>query len=1619
MPKGVWLKDIHLLETERGNGHGMAIYVALAKKAALVLNPARNQRGAPVPFEGRNLVNPFAQRIRKKIYIAGSMELVDVGPRFMDETFEPPENWENPVKEGTPEFVELVGESNLVTHGPDKGKYLRHFDSRGEIIPEIVKAAERELLLEQRENPLNFKSSVQDRSGGDRFEISREGSGVTISMFDSEGRRVGSLVLLGTRGEVTLTGIRIKTKKQEHVNALLLEAARMALFEGGEGRLYIPRVEDENLVRAALSLFDGSTLLVAKSKTGRSKKERNWKDRMDPSDEEGILGLLRSPYQTVDMSGSLSLEVRSNMWPGVTAPDGREEANGRTLPPVDVVKVNGHQPDTYWIYSEGEKVGSMIAKVQGDVVVILKTEVDKTPVDLRGRGFGSAGILYFAKEAARIIHPRKNADGIDVPLERRNVVNPWIFKHAMEDIYDPDSIEIVEVGTDWPLFEKTEASDWATVIRKGDPRFDFLTTNPRNINAQGNYIIRFHMRGKLHDRIVDAARKENAEQYSHENRLAKQETDPNRLLFSSYGLSLWGMGDSFYPILGSLLAVALVVATMNRERILKWLVLNEFPSWVRNGVLALLPDPSPFWGLARKMANNFRAWFSQVIDWFRSRRSMKLTEAPASSFPLDVLPLRANPMAESDASEIFETLANALGLGEITHETVMVGGDNVPVEYDEMARLERVGRLFFINAETWSEHQELLKNIMGLHIANLVVLPLETYSWPRSSFLSEHSLLMVANLLRMDLSGRTVLDLGTGQGTLALAALKLGAKRVVAVDHSEVGGSDLFREQGVRLGTPEDDPSDYDILLARARIQKPAPPALRSHVEAVDCVVANVGPTYPDYFEMVDAWSKLPNLTIWLDGGQFSETVRDMANSFVRRVAGWEVYEISQRGEGGGDYFINAPAVFEARRIPVDGNEQVILETGRHLLAELNNPDFSAASRAESSLLELPDQGGGRSFPSAMARIENFLWQRLLSTEGTDPVSLRVLRAWGILSDGGSGISLLPNLARLELALWAAADQSESVESLGFPVRAFVVGGSRILHSENRQDVDVLLSYEADDPFLQEWIQPATVRAAFFENLSQSLPFGATLASTAEGATVSWTESGKSRCVFHLNVHPVPGRPVDAVTHYLRGSQTNYGRSSEILKLERTYFLGSLDRWGEGVDVIFNQGPLKNHEGSRGDESEQQRLISLLNPTGEGLSLPVRYQLESRLSRPASLRVKRNNGNFIEEQSAFPLTSISHVELLLFLPFLILVPLAFLPFEWGGDLFIESTNILETLAQLFLGGTIIFPFSSPGNSPRVDDFLSQAERQVLRESLLSLSPRPFEAMPPLKEITLESWGGEVDRVTDIPESLSSNVSLARMMRVAQGEKIALYRKIALYSASLSDDRGKRTAAQAGANAAVFDEVKYPWAQNMDWAFIQNLVSSIVSAGGAVGARLSVFQSAYNSVRSRIWRGRLIGATLASTNGLVLNISPLFEANQGDVGPGVEEALIQLGIALDHEIGSGKPPIELLVDIPLDQQVVEDRLIDLIPGWHNLKNSRRLNLRVRGKDGDVFKEGGISLMTLHSELSLTVVGISEKQLVAEEVLSLHKRGMTLLPWLEILTKNVEKALKKLVFLRIMA
>jgi hypothetical protein len=348
---------------------------------------------------------------------------------------------------------------------------------------------------------------------GVKFEVDREGLGIKLKMVDSKGNVTGSLVLLGFRGEATLSNIKLHSENPKHGLALLSEAARMALFDGRKGRLFIPRVEGKHILKAAMSLFDRRTLLVGKSKYDRSVRDVRWKDRMNPLDDDGIMGLLETPSQTVDIGGSLPPQGRQRLWAEMSVSPPSAEDIGWNLPAVQIVKDESRGLDVYQIIYEGEIAGSMIVKVQGDVVIIMKTEVYDKPVNLRGRGIGSAAIMHFTRIAARILAPRENSEGVAVPLERRNIVNPWIFKHAVKRIFEPDSIEIVEVGTQWPLYERTDASDWDHAIRSNHPRFAFLTS-PENVNEKGEYIIRFHMRGKLQDSIYSSARSETAERAS-------------------------------------------------------------------------------------------------------------------------------------------------------------------------------------------------------------------------------------------------------------------------------------------------------------------------------------------------------------------------------------------------------------------------------------------------------------------------------------------------------------------------------------------------------------------------------------------------------------------------------------------------------------------------------------------------------------------------------------------------------------------------------------------------------------------------------------------------------------------------------------------------------------------------------------------------------------------------------------------------------------------------------------------------------------------------------------------------------------------------------------------------
>jgi len=94
---------------------------------------------------------------------------------------------------------------------------------------------------------------------------------------------------------------------------------------------------------------------------------------------------------------------------------------------------------------------------------------------------------------------------------------------------------------------------------------------------------------------------------------------------------------------------------------------------------------------------------------------------------------------------------------------------------------------------------------------------------------------------RGDLQGRDVLDFGCGSGILALAALRLGAKRAVGIDNDPqalIATADNVQRNGLAIDTylPEDEPvATYPIVVANI---------LASALDALaDTLAARVAPT--------------------------------------------------------------------------------------------------------------------------------------------------------------------------------------------------------------------------------------------------------------------------------------------------------------------------------------------------------------------------------------------------------------------------------------------------------------------------------------------------------------------------------------------------------------------------------------------------------------------------------------------------------------------------------------------------------------------------------------------------------------------------------------------------------
>jgi len=122
-------------------------------------------------------------------------------------------------------------------------------------------------------------------------------------------------------------------------------------------------------------------------------------------------------------------------------------------------------------------------------------------------------------------------------------------------------------------------------------------------------------------------------------------------------------------------------------------------------------------------------------------------------------------------------------------------------------------------------------------------------------------------LEQIDLNGKTVLDFGCGSGILSLAALKLGAAFVNAVD-IDLQAITATRQNAARNGVS-------DALLAETTIDEDAP--------QFDIVVANIlAGTLNEYAEFICRRLKPGGLLAL--SGILSQQVEDVANAYRKQV---------------------------------------------------------------------------------------------------------------------------------------------------------------------------------------------------------------------------------------------------------------------------------------------------------------------------------------------------------------------------------------------------------------------------------------------------------------------------------------------------------------------------------------------------------------------------------------------------------------------------------------------------------------------------------------------------------------------------------------------------------------
>ena len=174
-------------------------------------------------------------------------------------------------------------------------------------------------------------------------------------------------------------------------------------------------------------------------------------------------------------------------------------------------------------------------------------------------------------------------------------------------------------------------------------------------------------------------------------------------------------------------------------------------------------------------------------------------------------------------------------------------------------RYLRIGKTWFLDPSFFPPDSEEVKQIPSGDI--IWIAPGEEGSKPLHWSHHPYTASILHALTYAELTGKTVLDLGCGNGLLGVQALKLGASKVIGIDNDGKWESEFNANAKGNGFSDKMDFRSYDLSSPEKWLSS-------LDTEAVEVFIANIGPHYGDIDLLsIRLLEKFPNALTFIGGG--------------------------------------------------------------------------------------------------------------------------------------------------------------------------------------------------------------------------------------------------------------------------------------------------------------------------------------------------------------------------------------------------------------------------------------------------------------------------------------------------------------------------------------------------------------------------------------------------------------------------------------------------------------------------------------------------------------------------------------------------------------------------------